>query len=496
MALVPLNIPPGVYRAGTELQSAGRWYDVNLVRWENGTMKPIGGWAKRAVSAMTGKARSLITWKSNSGSRFMAAGTSSKLYAITQSNALADITPTGFVAGNDDAVASGGVGYGAGNYGTGYYGTPQADTGSVTPAATWSLDTWGEYLVGCSTSDGKLYEWQLNYTTPVKAAQITNAPTICQGLLVTAERSLMALGASGNPRKVAWSDLEDNTIWTASSTNNAGSVELQTTGKILVGKRVRGQNLILTDLDAHVISYVGQPFVYKAEIAGRACGAASANAVAVLDNMAIWMGVQGFHVYDGYVKPLPCEVFDYVFGDINESQISKVYAVNNSQHDEVWWFYPSSSSNENDRYVAYNYTENHWTFGSLARTAGTDRGVFNNPIMVGTDNFLYDHETGLNYDGASPYAESGPMQIGNGDNIMHVNEMIPDEKNQGSVYATFKTKYYPNGSETSYGPYSLANPTSVRFNGRQIKMRVTTVGTPSDWRVGTQRLNVIGGGRR
>jgi hypothetical protein len=235
--------------------------------------------------------------------------------------------------------------------------------------------------------------------------------------------------------------------------------------------------------------------VYQAEIAGRACGAASANCVAVLDNMAVWMGQKGFHVYDGYVKPLPCEVYDYVFNNINVNQISKVYAVNNSQYNEVWWFYPSAGANENDSYVAWDYVENHWSIGTLARTAGTDRGVFRNPLMIGTDGFTYDHEVGLNYSGALPYAETGPFQIGNGDQILYINEMIPDERNLGSVSATFTTRYYPTSEESTYGPYSLTQPTSVRFNGRQMKMRVTTT-TPSDWRVGAMRLNAIPGGRR
>jgi len=134
--------------------------------------------------------------------------------------------------------------------------------------------------------------------------------------------------------------------------------------------------------------------------------------------------------------------------------------------------------------------------GSLGRTAGTDRSVFRNPIMVGVDNYVYDHEVGLNYSDALPYAESGPFQIGQGDNILYINELIPDERNQGEVSATFKTRYYPNTEETTHGPYSLTSPTSVRFNGRQIKMRVTTTSPPSSWRVGTQRLNAIPGGRR
>lgn len=494
MALIPINIPPGVFRNGTELQSAGRWYDVNLVRWTEGAMEPVGGWEKRDTSILTGKCRGLITWKTNTNVRFAGLGTPSKLYAMTQSNNLVDITPVGLVAGSDDA--SSGAGFGLGLYGEGYYGTPRPDAGTVTAATTWSLDTWGEYLVGCSTTDGKLYEWQLDAVTPTKAAVITNAPTSCQGLLVTAERSMFALGADGDGRKVAWSDLEDNTVWTAASTNLAGSQILQTSGRIVCGKRVRGQNLILTDIDAHVATYVGQPFVYSFEIAGRACGVASTNAVAVLDNMAVWMGQNGFHIYDGYVKPLPCEVFDYVFNNLNVSQASKVYAVNNSQFNEVWWFYPSANSNENDSYVAWDYVENNWTIGTLSRTAGTDRSVFRNPIMVGDDNYIYDHEVGLNYSDALPYAESGPFQIGQGDNILYINELIPDERNQGEVSATFTTRYYPNTEETTHGPYSLTSPTSVRFNGRQIKMRVTTTSPPSSWRVGVQRLNAIPGGRR
>lgn len=495
MALLPIKLPPGVYRNGTELDATGRWYDANLVRWVEGTMQPVGGWERRSsIGTITGKARALLTWKTNGNVRFMAIGTSSKLYAVTQSNSLVDITPTGFVAGSDDATT--GAGYGIGGYGVGFYGTPRPDSGSIIAASTWSLDTWGEYLVGCSTSDGKLYEWQLDTATPTRAQQITNAPTNCIGLLVTAERSLFALGAGGDARKVSWSDLENNTVWTPSSTNNAGSVTLQTPGRIVCAKRVRGQNLVLTDVDAHVGSYVGQPFVYQFELAGRACGAASANCVAVLDNAAVWMGLRGFHIYDGYVRPLPCDVFDYVFNDINETQLSKVYAVSNSQYNEVWWFYPSAGSIENDRYVVWDYVENHWSIGSLARTAGTDRSVFRNPIMIGANGYVYDHEVGVNYDSAMPYVESGPFQIGVGDQVMYANELIPDERNQGGVTATFKTRFYPNDTERSYGPYSLTNPTSVRFSGRQVKMRVTTTSPPTAWRVGMQRLNVVAGGRR
>ena len=51
MALIDLNIPAGVYRNGTDLQSQGRWRDASLVRWHDGIMRPVGGWRVRSDTA-------------------------------------------------------------------------------------------------------------------------------------------------------------------------------------------------------------------------------------------------------------------------------------------------------------------------------------------------------------------------------------------------------------------------------------------------------------
>ena len=493
MALIPLQLPPGVYRNGTELQSAGRWYDANLVRWFEGTMRPVGGWRQFSTNAVDGKARGLITWRDNSGDRWLGVGTNTKLYAAGAAGTLKDITPTGFTVGTEDAAVN--QGYGGGLYGTGLYGTRRLDNQNYAPPTTWSMDTWGEYLVACATGDGKIYEWQLGFATPTIAAQVANSPEDCAGIMVTGERFLFALGAGGNVRKVQWSDQEDNTVWTPTTLNQAGDYELNTVGQLMAGKRFRGNNLLWTNVDLHTAQYVGQPFVYGFEKVGSGCGLISPQGVAVTDSMAVWMSRSGFFLYDGYVRPLPCDVADYVFRDINITEIAKVYAVHNSAFGEVWWFYPSESSNENDSYVTFNYRENHWAIGKVARTAGTDRNVFQQPFMVGADGYVYEHEVGVAHGGASIYAESGPVQIGNGDNIMAARELIPDELSQGAVQVSFATKFYPNATEYDHGPYSTANPTSVRFTARQVKMKVEQA-QQTNWRVGIMRLDAVAGGRR
>jgi len=493
MALVPLKILAGIYRNGTEYQSAGRWFDSNLVRWFENTLRPWGGWRKRSASQMTGSCRGLLTWRSNSGGRYIALGTHSKLYVMDDNSVLKDVTPSGFTVGRADAIS--GTGYGYNTYGSFAYGVARPDIGSIAPATTWSLDTWGEYLIGCSDTDGKLYEWQLGFTTPTLAAAITNAPTGCQAVMSTAERFVFALGASTNARKVAWCDQEDNTVWTPSATNQAGDFEINSVGSLKCGKRVRGINLLFTDVDVHVATYIGLPYVYSFEKAGSGCGVISAQSVAAIDTAAIWMSRSGFWIYDGYVKPLASDVGDYIFQNINYSQASKVYAVHNSKYGECIWFYPSSASNENDSYVVYNYREGHWAIGSLSRTAGTDRGVFVNPVMISSDGFIYEHEVGFAYDGAVPFVESGPYEIGSGENIMSVRQVIPDEQTLGEVVVSFKTRMYPTSTETTYGPYAAAQPTDVRFSARQVKIRYTG-NLLDDWRVGVNRMDVVPMGKR
>ena len=296
---------------------------------------PGGRLGSKVSDSWSQKIRALIAWVDNSNDRRFAAGTYNKLYAYTQSGVQADITPASFTAGREDASAF--TGYGAGPYNDGYYGTERTDSTTILEATTWSLDTFGQNLVACSPDDGKLYEWTLN--TATAAAQIANSPTSCLGLVVTEERFLFALGAGGNPRKVQWCDKENNTQWTPAATNEAGDLELQTSGEIMCGLNVRGQTLILTTVDAHAMGYRGPPYVYSRERIGTSCGIISRKAAAVTDLGAVWMGRKAFYSYSGgAVNKVPSDVSDYVFSDINQSQQSKVCATTNARYGEVWWF--------------------------------------------------------------------------------------------------------------------------------------------------------------
>ena len=266
----------------------------------------------------------------------------------------------------------------------------------------------------------------------------------------------------------------------------------------MAGIRARGATLIITDIDAHLMQYTGPPYIYSSQRVGTNCGAVSRLSAVTTDQGAYWYGQENFHYFDGNsVQTLNCDVHDYVFNDFNQAQQSKVWAMVNGAHSEIWWFYCSSGSTEIDRYVAYDFKDNHWLIGNLSRTSGVSRGVFAYPFMAkhSAKTDIMNHEIGFNYEGSSIFCETGAISIGNGDQVAKVTEVIPDEKTQGDVDLKFKTRFYPNDTERTFGPYNPTNPTSVRFTGRQVKMRVEG-DQATDWRVGIMRLETKAGGRR
>ena len=496
MPLVPLQIPPGVFRNGTEYEAKGRWFDTNLVRWREGLLEPIGGWLRFDDTQLDGKARGLLAWRANDAARYIAVGTHTKLYA-SQGGQFYDITPTGYTTGKADSQP--GLGWGTASYGDGAYGVSRPSD-EIIDATTWSMDNWGEYLVACATTDGKVYEWQLDVETD--AAVVSNAPEDNVGIVVTNERYLVCLGAGGNKRKVQWSDQEDNTTWTPAATNTAGDLELETNGQIACARRVGNDILIWTDNDVHLMRYLGPPFVYGIERIASGAGIIGPRAVAVSGNTAVWLSESGFWQYNGSVSPLQCESVLDVTDNLNREQQAKVYGGHNSEFGEMWWFYPSSSSNENDKYIAWDYRENHWMVGTLDRTAWADQGALGEPIAVGTDGYVYEHETGFTDNGATRvgdvFAETGPIEVGQGDRFAVINRIIADEYAEiPSVRATITTKNTPQDTEST-DQYSFDESDGyidTRINARQLKMRLDAI-RDDGFKFGTLRMDIKQGSRR
>lgn len=475
--LYPLKLPPGIARNGTPYSNKNRWVNGNLIRWHEGKIRPIGGWQLALDSngqqlQATGKPRSTLAWRKNDSSAWLGLGTTgipSKLYALNAST-LTDITPAGLVNGAPDGVqVGGGLGYGLGGYGTTPYGGGNTAT-TIIDADSWSLDNFGEILLACLTADGKIYE----STPTTQATQVTNSPTGCRAVCVTPERFILALGATSDPRNVAWCAQSARTVWTPTASNSAGSFPLQTVGRLMAGKRTDRETLLWTDADLWAAVFIGGNSVYSFQRRGDNCGLLGPNAVTIAEGTAYWMSDAQFFFYNGAVRVLPCEVADYVFSDLNRVQKAKIAAVPNVPFGEVTWYYPSASQSgiENDRYVTVNYRAGFWMTGSLARGCGVGATVHANPQLWGTDGLLWAHEIGSSRSGSQAFLESGPLELDSGDRVLRIQSLIPDERVLGQVQAKFYRTFYPMEGEVLTAAYPLSAHTEIRESGRQFRLRL------------------------
>lgn len=511
MALIPLSMQPGVWRNGTKYQARGRYYDSNLVRWFDQTLRPWGGWQPYSPAPITGVPRGMIAWNDTSGLLWLLTGSASKLMVYDSGGLLYDITPTGYTAGTTDASNIGG--YGGNTYGQVTYGDARGSSSTITPATVWSLDTLEQNPVACTPTDGKIYTWDLN--TGHLATQCPNSPINCRSVFVTQEGFIFALGANGDPRNIMWPDQGSTSIWAPSDVNQAGAYAVQTPGRLVCGVGTRSGSLIWTTTDVHLATYQGLPIIYSFNQIGSECGIVSALAYATAEGAVAWMGPNGFWRYDGTVQPVACDVSDWVFGNLNILQRSKTWAIHNAQFGEVTWFFVSNAGNEIDSYVIWNYREGHWAIGHLSRTCGVQQGVLASPVMASPSGVAFSHElTVINYNGEGmPYAETGPLEFDtdytgdtvkgahSGDRTFDIVALVPDQLTLGDVTATFFSQFYPTDAERTWGPYPMANPTSVRISGRQARLRYTGAITPpatnpTDWRVGNTRVDFRPAGNR
>ena len=499
MPLLPITPPAGLATNGTDYSNKGRWVDSDLVRFQNGYLRPIGGWEKIRNSALTGTPTGMFAYITNSGHKVLVVGTREKIY-VNLLETWYDITPSGFVS---DASTSP-LGYGAYHYDVEDYGDARSQSGLFFDSKSWSFDNFGEDLLFCCASDGKIYKWSPSSPSTI-GAQLANSPTGCQGVLVTNERHVVALGAGGDPRKIQWSSRETSTTWTAAATNTAGDLQIPTGGTALSAIKWQTDVIIFTDTGIARMYYTGSPFIYGIQDAGTNCKTVSPRTTVTAGNFLAWMGENSFFVFDGSVKEIKCDVSDTVFDNLTYQYRRISCGGHNSNFNEIWWFFPTGDDQQTpNKYVIWNYVDNVWSIGQMDRGCWIDQGVFDYPIACDSSGNVYQHDSTTlsnseNLNGAVPYAQSGPIEIGNGDNYVQCNQILPDEEANTlpGVTISFTGRFTPLGAETNFGNFTFNSDgyTDARFTARQVRMKVTG-DTDQQFQVGNIRLDVRNRGRR
>jgi len=453
-----------------------------------------------------------------------------------------------------------GYGWGTDAWNVSTWGTERTTSNVILDPGLWSLDNFGQILVA-TIHNGKTFTWDAGASNPRtnRATVMTGAPTASRLTLVSdRDRHLFHFGtettigdsSTQDPMFIRFSNQEDYNTYTPTATNTAGTFRLDTGNAIIAAIQGKDYVFVLTDSAAYVIQFVGPPFTFSVRQVGTNCGAIGQNAVSYSNGAIFWMsGEGGFFVYDGTVKALPCLVEDFVFtttGDnlgINYNSSQTIYGEHNTLYNEVTWFYPKAGSDQIDRCVTYNYGENCWTTGSLARSTYADTGVFNVPYATeynktATPNFdiqgitnlygastYYAHETGtdqVNSSGTTSinaFIQSGDFDIaarrsalggttgladfrGDGEFIMSMKRFVPDfQVLTGNSKITLLLNNYPTDTASSspLGPFTITSSTDkvdTRARGRLLSIKIENDAVGETWRYGTLRVDVQPDGRR
>jgi hypothetical protein len=457
-----------------------------------------------------------------------------------------------------------GYGWGIGSWGDGNWGEAAAATDVTLEPGLWSLDNFGQVLVA-TILNGKTFTWNAGASTPLETRASTTTSGFATGsnptatrvsLISPTTRHLLHFGTettigdntTQDDMFIRFSDQEDINTYTPSATNTAGTLRLQDGTKIIGALKAKEVILVWTDNALYTMKFIGAPFTFQLEQVGTNCGLIGQNAVVEIDGAAFWLSPKGFFLYDGTVKTIPCTVEDFVFDDFDTTKGQQVAAGLNNLYTEITWYYPSSSSEYNDKYVIFNYGESTgvpggvWYTGTEARTSWIDSNVYPNPfatkydstadgtfpVIVGQDGLgqttYFEHEVGtdqVNPNGTTTTVTSfiesfdidleqrqrdargrasGPKVAG--EIFLAMRRFVPDFKTlQGNAKVSLDVKRYPQqtSTQTALSPFTITSSTDkkdTRARGRFVSVKIENDAASESWRFGTLRLDIQPDGRR
>jgi hypothetical protein len=438
-----------------------------------------------------------------------------------------------------------GLGWGADPWGSGGWGSA-GSIGIGQQLRLWTADNFGEDLV-FAPRDGAIFYWDATLGTTVRGEYLSVlstaagyagqfVPTTTSKILTSPiQRFVIAMGANPydptdantdfDPMLVRWSDQENPFEWVPAITNQSGEFKLSNGSYIVTSVNTRQEILVWTDASLYSMQYLGPPYVWGFNSLSDDISIMSPNAVTTANNVVYWMGRDKFYTYNGRVDTLPCAVRQYVFEDVNKDQAYQVFAGSDEGYNEVWWFYCGQNSNSVNKYVVYNYLDNVWYYGTMARTAWLDSPLRDYPMAADYNNRILYHEvdnddvSGLTPVPINAYIQSADFDIGDGQTFGFVWRILPDINFNGSTVlapsVTMEVKPRRNAG-TPYGDADNPTVTSAnnyavqrvytvqefdgqvytRLRGRQMALRVESTGLGVSWQLGSVRIDVRPDGRR
>lgn len=367
-----------------------------------------------------------------------------------------------------------GQGYGAGKYGVGLYGTALTSNAGETYPRIWFDDRFGDNIVATAGNQTGIYTWDGDID--VAPVLINNAPETVNYAFV--QNNILVTFGYQVENKIFASDQGDYTQWVASSNNQVFEDIIEGAGRFISHVPVDGYSLIFTDTQTYTFKYIGLlSGIWQILQLDPTIGLLAPMARVSINGYAYWMGQDNFYMFrGGKIETIPSNIgaqstiLRYVFDDLNYSQRYKIFAWYNEKFDEIWWHYPSESSNECDRVARFNRKLMCWAPDLLDRTAGEyPTQNLSNP-RLGNIGDLYTHESGTDDDDLAMPFYITTQKFSSGTNANLTAQIIPDSIMSGTVQLSVNNYIYPQSTTATYSnDYSITQTTErvpIQVNGR------------------------------
>lgn len=494
-----IDFPPGVVSETSRRRNQVNWREANLIRWDNATLLPVGGWEKVNYAATASPIRAVHRWNDNDGVQHTAFLCETHCYIDRGDGELFDVTPIDGIA---PPAQPGMGGFGDDVYGTDTYGDPRTAYPRLNlPTPAYVLDNWGQQLLAMTSADGRLLKWDPESPND-PLVEVSDAPSSNKSFIVTPERHVMLFGVGGNDSEFKWSDEENYSEWTPGTTTKAGGYTVSPAAPIMARYLTPFGILMFTGRTAYIIRHIGLPYVYNYEKIADCPPPYSPSAIVDIPDGAFWAAVNGFWIYNGVTaSPVSCPIWDWIESLIDRSK-SRFMAsmVNVSPKFEVWFFFTSIAEESlyNDYVVIYNYKDNRWSMGKLGRNCGVSSPNDPNPIMA-TSNSVYKHESGWNYpDAPMPWILSHPFNSGGGSLLTTIRQMMVEVAGDtDAIVYRIEKRANPSGGATVSPPKTIRSNgfVDVRETSRDLSIRLEMVANKK-WSQGVIDIDMVARGKK
>ena len=225
---------------------------------------------------------------------------------------------------------------------------------------SWDITQFGPLMIAANGVN-KLQSYSLS-SSSLFADLSADAPI---AKYVTVVRDfVVAANVAGSESTIYWSDINNETNWTASSSSQADSQVLPDGGDI-VGLAGGEYGLVFLERAIYRMTYSGSPFFFQFDAISRSLGCISNGSIAQLAEQTYFLSDDGFYVCNGQsVTPIGAEkVNRWFFENAASDQIAtNMSASVDPEKSLVMWSVPTNSGK---LLLIYNSKLNKWSYSDV-----------------------------------------------------------------------------------------------------------------------------------